>query len=160
MLGFLTVLGTWKIALIAAVAAMAMGFYAGQRWEKADRYEEAQDRMVALNKAYDLSIEHIGSAWQKEVDKVRVDVEQWSLQNQIDENLIRKLLAGQVTIRRDFDDLEDTIQITTDVGTCQFSADAIRLLNASSAAANRDRATEDRIGHTGENETGGSNGSL
>ncbi len=157
MLGFLTGLGTWKIALMVSVTTLAMGFYAGQRWEKADRYKDAQAYIVALDKAHKQSIENIGSAWQAEADKARIEVEAWGLQNQVDENLIRELLAGQVTIRRDFDELENTIQITTDVGTCKFSLDAVRLLNASSATANRDRAAGDKPADSSEDEAGSGN---
>lgn len=157
MLGFLTGLGTWKIVLIAAVPVVAMSFYAGQRWEKADRYKDAKAYIVALDNAHKQSIKNIGSAWRGEADKARIEVEAWSLQNQVDESLIRKLLAGQVTIRRDFNDLEDIIQITTDIGTCQFSPDAVRLLNASSAAANRTGSAGDKPADSTEGETGSGN---
>ena len=57
MLGWFKGLGSLKIASIASVAAMTMGFYAGQRWEKADRYKDAQEQIVALNTAFNQSID-------------------------------------------------------------------------------------------------------
>ena len=128
---------TIRLAIIGSIAALAVGFYAGQRWEKADRYDDAQKQIAALDAAFKKSVENVSTAWKDEAEKARIKVEEWSLQNQVDEGLIRQLLAGQVVIRREFDDLGEQIKITSDVGTCVFTADAVKLLRAASDAANR-----------------------
>ena len=165
MLMWLRALSGWKLVLfvagISAAATGSAGFVAGKKWERADRYEQATDALVALQELAQESLDGLNQKWLAAVAQAQVDVEEWSLQNQMDVALIEDLLRGQANIRSEFRDLENKIQITTDIGTCVFSADAIRLLNTASDAANAARTgAGGESGVTEEIETGGSDGGV
>ncbi len=147
MFGF----GTWKIALLASVTSLAVGFYAGQRWEKADRYKDMLAQMEALQIQSEANLVLLNDRWEAEVARVKIEVEEWNQQNSIDNSAIEELLNGQRVIKEKFDDLNTEIN-TTATGKCDLSDDAIRLLNhASDLANNSDPSTSTGDTGTGEN---------
>jgi len=156
MLNWFAGLGTLKISLIVAAATFAAGTFAGIRWQKGALYDDAEKRVEVLYEAFSEALGEVGNAWRVEAERAKIKVEEWSLQNREDEALMRELAENQVMIRRGFDDLEKTIRVTSDVGTCVFTADALRLLNAASHAANNDGITGDRPTDPAESEAGGS----
>ncbi len=129
--------GSLQILALASIASVALGFTAGLKWEKADRYEDAKSQIIAIQDQAILSRDLLNERWEAEAAQVKVIMDDWGTQNRMDNEMIKRLLAGQTIIKGKFDDINTEITITTDFGQCTFSPDAIRLLRESSAAANQ-----------------------
>lgn len=123
-----------KISLMGAVAAVS--FVGGVRWDKAERYDESVERILAIEEQAGKSLTNLSTRWEAEATNAKIYVEEWNLQQRNDSILFEQLLDGQSKIRSQFNELETEIFITTDLGTCQLTANAVRLLRESSAAAN------------------------
>ena len=135
-----TGLGSLKMTLIVASATAAIvgstAFIAGVRWEKADRYDEAVAQIQLIEAQATQSLDALNDQWQDVAKQAQIRVEDWTLQNAVDEDMFDRLLNGQSEIRSKFNDLERDIFITTDFGTCKLSDDAVRLLRKAAFIAN------------------------
>jgi len=125
-----------KLAAIGTAVGLALGFTAGLKWEKADRYKDAVTQIEAIQVQATDSLAILNSRWEVEAGRVKIQVEDWNARSTLDQDLMKRLLSGQSLIRSRFDEFNNTITITTDLGTCQLSDDAVRLLRQASAAAN------------------------
>lgn len=134
-MNFLRLIGGWKLYALIGAVSLSMGFYGGMRWEKGANLAEAEAALQALSEQAQTALGELGSAWEAEAGRVQVKVEEWNLQQQVDEALLIKLLKGQDEIRREFNDLNTEITVLTDFGACKLSPDAIRLLRAASEKA-------------------------
>jgi len=137
-------LGTLKLALIGSAVSVALGFYAGQRWEKAAHYKALNKQVAAVIQQSQDNIELLNTRWEQEVARVKLDVETWKKQNSIDEAGVKALLVGQTEIIEKFNEIDKQIT-SVQVGECKLSANAILLLNTASAAANSTPESPDRL---------------
>ena len=147
--------GGYLYAIIAG-ATLLFGFYAGIRWEKGAQTVELRQTMMQLEDQANQAIENLDARWKTAATNAQIQVTEWNLQNQVDNQIIAKILAGQDDIRRKFDDINTEITITTDFGTCQLSPDAVRLLRAASSSTRHGNGVpSDRVA-SGETEATGS----
>lgn len=146
--------------LLTVGAVYAFGFASGLKWEKADRVAQFETALTELQDRHSSLITEQDQAWKEAIDEVRLDLDGWVTQNQRDDALILQLIEGQDTLRREFRGIEVEI-ITTDVGTCLLSPDAVRLLNEATDAANRGAApTGSELADPGAGQTPGSDAGL
>ena len=120
------------MTLLASVVSVGLGFSAGIKWEKADRYEEASAILTGLTQQYADDMSTLNGLWESEAARARIQVEAWNVQNQVDADLVQRLLQGQSIIRSKFDEINDDIRVLTDLGICTFSPDAVSLLREAS----------------------------
>jgi hypothetical protein len=133
-----------KATILASIASLTLGFYAGIRWEKGVQVDNLKSQITALSEQAERALTNLNNKWKREVAQVQLDLDRWHEQNQDDETLLRELLQGQNDIREKFNDLGNEITITTDFGTCELSPAAVELLrNASRSAATGDGESGD-----------------
>jgi len=125
-----------KFGALALVMTSAGGFYAGVRWEKGVQYDLYVDRTELIEEQAVASLDNLTARWETAAENAKIDVQNWQIQNTTDTKLFDRVLAGQQDIGSRFDELNQDIYITTDMGSCQLSADAVRLLREASEAAN------------------------
>lgn len=135
-MGWFTGMGTLKILALTSVASIAIGTYAGIRWQKGVQYDFLEAKLTLVEEQAAQSLINLNKLWLVQAEQAKIDIREWQVQNSLDEDLIQQLIAGQTVIRGKFDEINQEITITTDFGMCTFSPDAIRMLRESSAAAN------------------------
>jgi predicted nuclease with TOPRIM domain len=123
----------WRLYLILGTAALSAGFYGGIRWEKGAQYTAAQRALEELSIKAQEALVTLGDAWEEEAAQAQFEINEWKLQNERDQELLFRLLAGQSDIRTRFNELDNEITVDTNFGTCQLSPDAVRLLREASA---------------------------
>ncbi len=126
-----------KLAALGTALGLTLGFTAGLKWEKADRYEDVVTQVAAIQVQATKSLDILNGRWEVESERAKIQVEDWGVRNTLDQKLIMQLLDGQSLIRSRFDEINQSITITTDLGTCRLSPDAVLLLQQASVAANR-----------------------
>ena len=140
MIGWIKGLSSLKMMLLVSAGTAAIvgstAFIVGVRWEKADRYEEALVTIQKIEEQATTSLNTLNTRWNAAAEDARIAVQDWNLQNTVDQDLFDRLLAGQLEIKDKFDEIQNDIFITTDFGVCQLSDDAVRLLRESAATAN------------------------
>lgn len=129
-------LANWKMMLIATAASgvVSFSFLLGVRWAEHEQLEEARATIVAIETQAVRSLDTLNSLWEVEASRAKIEVEKWERQNSIDETLIQELLIGQSEIRSKFDEINQQITITTSLGECTFTPDAVRMLRDASEA--------------------------
>jgi hypothetical protein len=128
----------FKLVLLFSIltGTSSAAFVAGVRWDKAERYDESVAAVAALEEQATQSLVNLNLRWEEVATNAQINIEDWNLQHQVDNRVLDQLLAGQSIIRSQFNDIENEIYVTTDLGTCELSPDAVRLLRQSSEAAN------------------------
>ena len=125
------------LKILLAIGIAASSFYVGIRFERGARAELAEAELSALREGINEAMAGVSSAWKDEAEKARIEVSQWRVRDEQDSALILSLLEGQDALRREFSEIDHEIETTGDMGTCFLSDDAVRLLRATSTAANR-----------------------
>jgi len=128
-----------KVGIASVLLAGSFGMYAGVRWEKGRQYDLMVDRSAEITARYEEGIETLGERWQLAADNAKIDVQNWQIQDDADTTLFDKVLAGQAELGAKFNELNKDITITSDMGVCKLSPDAVRLLREASKTANSTR---------------------
>ncbi len=128
----------FKLLLLISIISVSagVGFVGGVRWDKAERYDEEVSRLAEFKTEATEAFTSLSEGWKKQARDAQDYVLARNLQHSADVKILDKLLIGQSLIRSQFDDIDNKIYITSDLGTCSLSPDAVRLLRESSQAAN------------------------